>query len=108
MADYPEMPTAPNKETAPAEDEEFDFMAGEEEAPEGEEAAPADLSTASDDDLIEEILKRGLADEIEEEAEEKGEAAEEVAEESEEEEAPGKTYSDEGSSFSNPFDLAKK
>ena len=87
-------------ESAPAE-EEMDFMDSEEESSEKPEAV--DLSTASDDALIDEVLKRGLADEITEETEEKSEAAEEVAEE-----APGKSYSNDGMSFENPFDIAAK
>jgi len=104
--EYPAMPAAP-KDAAPAGEEEFDFMEGEdtEEAPE-EEGKSADLSKASDDELIDEVLKRGLADEIEDEAEDKGEAAEEGAEETPAPEGD-KKYSNEGSSFENPFDLSK-
>lgn len=105
--DYPAMPAAP-KDSAPAGEEEYDFMDGEdtEEAPAEEDGAPTDLSKISDDDLIAEAIKRGLADEIEDEVEEKGDAAEEVAEEAPAPEAD-KKYSNEGSSFENPFDLAK-
>ena len=101
--EYPDMPAAPES-AAPVEDEELDFMDEGEEGAEEEAPEAADLTKASDDELIDEVIKRGLADEVEEEVEEKGDAAEEVSDEAP---APDKKYSNEGASFENPFDIAK-
>jgi hypothetical protein len=62
-----------------------------------------DLSSFSDEDLIKEVMNRGLAEEVmegEAEAEEESEDMEEESEDS------GKSYDERGFSFSNPLDIA--